>query len=87
MGGAVLLGAAGAATGAKLVQERQGSAAIVLNNLLVDTEDLETLTPDDFDAISQRYGVKLAEKLSEDVKGLYGQYLENQIPLGDAPLS
>ncbi|KAK9831616.1 hypothetical protein WJX74_002584 [Apatococcus lobatus] len=86
-GGAVLLGAASAVGASKVIQERQGAAGVVLNNLLVDAEDIGSLGPDDFVAINQRYGVKLAEKLTDEVKGIYGQYIESQIPIGETPLS
>ena len=70
-----------------MVQERQGAAGVVLNNLLVDTDDIGSLSPEDFETINQRFGVKLAEKLTDDVKGIYGQYIESQIPIGETPLS
>ena len=83
----MVLGAAGAVGASKVIQERQGAAGVVLNNLLVDAEDVGSLGPDDFEAINQRYGVKLADKLTDEVKGIYGQYIESQIPIGDTPLS
>jgi Chloroplast envelope transporter len=38
-------------------------------------------------AIGARYGVDLAKALTEELKVIYGQYLEAAIPPGDAPLS
>ena len=45
------------------------------------------MTPDDVSRIGQRYGINMQKDQLEGLQKVYGQYLENIIPVGDQQLT
>ncbi|EFN52285.1 hypothetical protein CHLNCDRAFT_139027 [Chlorella variabilis] len=87
----VVAGAAGAALGAfltaQLKAKRQSAAIIELSNLLVEMGDPTALTREQVAAIEAKYGASLAATNPDELKSIYGAFLEAVVPPGDAPLT
>lgn len=83
--------AAGAALGGlvalKLKERRSSAAMIELANLLVSLEDPSTLTREQVAAIEAKYGTRLAVSSADELKAIYGTFVEAVVPPGDAPLA
>lgn len=83
--------AAGAALGAFLTKQlsakRQSAAIIELSNILVQLGNPTLLTRDQVVAVEAKYGCSLTATCLEDLKSLYGTFVEAAIPPGDAPLT
>eukprot|EP00879_Flechtneria_rotunda_P009976 GHRR01010432.1.p1 GENE.GHRR01010432.1~~GHRR01010432.1.p1 ORF type:complete len:735 (+),score=296.51 GHRR01010432.1:437-2641(+) len=87
---AAVAGALGAAVlyaGYVAKQKRDGAAVIDLYNYLVDLDDPAELTSDDVGRIGARYGINMHKEQLEGLQKVYGQYLENIIPVGDQQLT
>lgn len=83
-----LAGAAGAAYAAmQLKTMREGAAAVLLYNLIVAKGDPRLLTRDDVAALEAQVGVALGTALADEVKPIYGAFVEAIIPVGDEPLT
>jgi hypothetical protein len=54
---------------------------------LVQLDEPTELTPDDVSRIGQRYGINMQKDQLEGLQKVYGQYLENIIPVGDQQLT
>jgi hypothetical protein len=83
--------AAGVAVGTfltfKLKATRQSAAIIELANLLVSLGDPTALTREQVAAIESKYGTSLAASYPEELKGMYGAFVEAVVPTGDAPVT
>lgn len=83
--------AVGAALGAfatkHLASVRQSAAIIELSNLLVGLGDPTKLTRDMVAGVEAKYGCSLVVTCPEEVKALYGTFVEAAVPPGDAPLT
>lgn len=83
--------AAGAALGAVLTKQlaakRQSAAIIELSNLLVGLGDPTALTRDMVAGVEAKYGCALPATCPEELKAIYGTFVEAAVPPGDAPLS
>lgn len=88
--GKAVAGLVGAAVGGfitlKLQEKRQSAAIIELSNLLVEMGDPTKLTREQVEAVEAKYGAPLVTSCLEDVKSLYGTFVEAIIPAGSAPL-
>lgn len=83
-----LAGAAGAAYATlQLKTMREGAAAVQLYNLIVSKGDPRLLTRDDVAALEAQVGVALGTALADEVKPIYGAFVEAIIPVGDEPLT
>ena len=84
-------GLMGAAVGGfitlKLKEKRESAAIIELCNVLVEMNDPSLLTREMVESVEAKYGVKLCESCLEEMKSLYGTYVEAVIPPGADPLS
>ena len=89
--GKVVGAAIGAAIGGyvtlKLKEIRQSAAIVELANVLVDLNDPTALTRDHVIAIEAKFGAPLLESCPEELKSIYGTFVEAVIPGGDAPLT
>ncbi len=82
-----LAGAAGAAYAAlQLKTMREGAAAVQLYNLIVSKGDPRLLTRDDVAGLEAQFGIVLGTQLADEVKPIYGAFVEAIIPTGDDPL-
>lgn len=83
-------GAAGAALAAlltvRLVERRRSAAIVELANALVSMADPSVLTREAVAAIEAKYGTQLVDSCPDELKAIYGNYVEACIPLGEAPL-
>lgn len=86
-----MFGIVGAAIGGyvtlKLKEIRQAAAIVELANLLVELGDPTALSRGAVEAIEAKYGIPLTTSCLEDVKAIYGTFVEAAIPAGDAPLT
>lgn len=71
----------------KLKEIRQSAAIIELCNFLVSLGDPTALTRDQVLVIEAKYGCSLTECCLEELKSVYGTFVEAAIPAGDAPLT
>lgn len=71
----------------KLKEIRQTAAIIELSNILVALGDPTLLTREQVLFVEAKYGTTLVEACLEDLKSLYGTFVEAYIPTGDAPLT
>jgi hypothetical protein len=55
--------------------------------LLLQLDDPTELNPDDVATIGARYGINMQKDQLEGLQKVYGQYLENSIPVGDQQLT
>ena len=85
--GALVGAAIGGYVTLKLKEIRQTAAVIELSNVLVALGDPTALTREQVLAIEAKYGTPLAESCLEDLKSLYGTFVEAYIPAGGTPLS
>lgn len=82
-----IVGAAAAAfITLKLKEIRQSAAAVELANVLAQMGDPTLLTRDAVAAIETKYGIVLATDSLEDVKNLYGTFVQAVIPPGQYQL-
>jgi hypothetical protein len=70
----------------KLKDIRQSAAIVELSNYLVQLGDPTALTRDAVAAIEAKYGATLVASSLEELKSIYGAFIEAAIPAGDAPL-
>ena len=83
-----MLGAAlGGFVAMQLKQKRESAAIIELSNVLVEMGDPTMLTSDVVAGVEAKYGVTLTVSCLEEMKSLYGTFVEAAIPFGSAPLS
>ncbi|KAI8112260.1 hypothetical protein M9434_003584 [Picochlorum sp. BPE23] len=84
-------GLVGAALGgyvAMQLKERRESAAIIeLSNVLVEMNNPSLLTREMVAAVEAKYGIELCVSCLEEMKSLYGTFIEAVIPPGAANLS
>ncbi|KAK9829243.1 hypothetical protein WJX72_004725 [[Myrmecia] bisecta] len=85
--GTVALAGGAAVTAKQLQEKRTSAAAIELYNELAALEDADSLSRQQVEAVGSKYGVDLAQKVTEELKQIYDTYLENLIPPGDVPLT
>lgn len=71
----------------KLKEIRQSAAIIELSNFLVELGDPTVLTREQVAAIENKYGASLATSNLEELKSIYGAFVEAAIPSGDNPLT
>lgn len=71
----------------KLKEIRQSAAIIELSNLLVDLGDPTALTREQVVAIEDKYGAVLSSSSLEELKSIYGAFVEAAIPAGEKPLN
>ncbi|PSC73353.1 chloroplastic isoform X2 [Micractinium conductrix] len=86
-GGAVVGAALGAFLTTQLKAKRESAAIIELANLLVSLSDPTSLQREQVAAIESKYGINLTVACPEDIKAIYGTFVEAAIPAGDAPLA
>lgn len=55
--------------------------------LRLQLDDPTELTPDDVSTIGARYGINMQKDQLDGLQKVYGQYLENSIPVGDQQLT
>ena len=65
---------------------RDRAAVVDLFNLLVNMDEPADLTPDDVKAVGDRYGLNMQKDQLQGLQQIFGQYLENIIPVGDTQL-
>ena len=89
--GKVFGGMIGAAVGGfvalQLKQKRESAAIIELSNILVEMGDPTALTREVVAGVEAKYGIQLCVSCLEEMKSLYGTFVEAAIPAGAAPLS
>ena len=89
--GKVFGGMIGAAVGGfvamQLKQKRESAAIIELSNILVEMGDPTGLTREIVAGVEAKYGIELCVSCLEEMKSLYGTFVEAAIPAGAAPLS
>jgi hypothetical protein len=69
---------------AKHIRDR--AAVVDLFNLLVHLDEPSELTPDDVKAVGDKYGLNMQKDQLQGLQQIFGQYLENVIPVGDTQL-
>jgi len=88
--GKVVAGALGAAIGGfvtvKLQEKRKSASIIELSNLLVQMGDPTQLTREQVAEVEAKYGATLTSSCLEDVKSLYGTFVEAVVPVGNTDL-
>lgn len=89
--GKIVGGLVGAALGGYVAVQMKGkreSAAIIeLSNVLVEMQDPTLLTREMVSAIEAKYGIDMTVSCLEEIKSLYGTFVEAAIPAGTASLS
>jgi hypothetical protein len=89
--GRVVGGMVGAAVGGfvavQLKQRREATAIIELSNVLVEMGDPTQLTREIVAGVEAKYGIELCASCLEEMKSLYGTFVEAAIPAGAAPLT
>jgi hypothetical protein len=89
--GKVVGGLVGAALGGYVAVQMKGkreSAAIIeLSNVLVEMQDPTLLTREMVSAVEAKYGIDMTVSCLEEMKSLYGTFVEAAIPVGTANLS
>jgi len=87
VGGAVVGAGAGAFAVVKGQERRGKAAAVELHNTLAQPGfDAGDLSRDMVDATGRKYGVDMAEKLTDELKVLYDSYIQAVLPPGTEPL-
>ncbi|KAL4522238.1 hypothetical protein Ndes2437B_g07974 [Nannochloris sp. 'desiccata'] len=85
--GALVGAAVGGYVTLKFKEIRQSAAIIELINILVAMGDPTALTREQVVAVETKYGASLTTTCLEDLKSLYGTFVEAAIPAGDTPLT
>lgn len=57
-----------------------------LFNLLVNMDEPSDLTADDVKGVGDKYGINMRREQLQGLQQIFGQYLENIIPVGDTQL-
>lgn len=57
-----------------------------LFNFLVGLDEPSELTPEDVKAVGDRYGINMQKDQLQGLQQVFGQYLENIIPIGETQL-
>lgn len=83
-----LVGAAlGGYVAIQLKAKRETAAIIELSNVLVEMQDPALLTREMVLTIEQKYGIDMCASCLEEMKSLYGTFIEAAIPAGTAILN
>lgn len=84
-------GLVGAAVGGfvamKLKEKRESAAIIELSNILVDMDNPALISRDVVTQVEEKYGISLCISCLEEMKSLYGTFVEAVIPVGNSSLS
>ena len=83
-----LVGAAlGGFVAMKMKEKRESAAIIELSNILVDMDDPRKLSREIVAGVEAKYGIEMCTSCLEEMKSLYGTFVEGSIPAGAAPLN
>jgi hypothetical protein len=85
--GAAFGAAAAAATTKFLFEKRRSAAAIELANILSNLDSPTSLTRDMVTALETKYGAPLYVCCPQDIKTVYGLFVEAAVPPGDEPMT